>query len=222
MWLRVHVAEWETPYRQLIYWFVAALAFFVAISTVLWFGGFAGVPFAFLAAFVLVVSWLILLLLGLKAAWVRRREPRKALCAGAAPVGAFGLALALALPTTWAVAWAFDWAFFLSNHASYREVVRLTEEGRFDASVGEHQEHEGIMFLLDAGPPRRVAFPMPGGFLDNWSGLIYDPTGEVMLADGFDSETGEFAAPERITKLFYGDIVSCRHMLDSFYNCSFT
>ncbi|AKH41737.1 hypothetical protein WYH_00681 [Croceibacterium atlanticum] len=132
------------------------------------------------------------------------------------------MALAFALPVMWAVAWTFDWASFLNNRSDYEEVVRLAREGRFDAKVREYQEHDGTTFMLDEGPPRRVAFPMPGGFLDNWSGVIYDPTGEVMLADGFDSETGEFAAPERITKLFYGDIVSCRHMLGSFYNCSFT
>jgi len=222
MWLRIRVADWETPYRQLVYWFVSALGCFVAASTVVWFGGFLGVPFALLAAFVLAVSWLIVLLLGLKVAWVRRERPRQALYAAAAPFGAIGLALALALPMMWAVAWAYDWAFFLNNRSDYEEVVRLAEEGRFDASVREYQERDGITFMLDAGPPRRVAFPMPGGFLDNWSGVIYDPTGEVMLADGFDPETGEFAAPERITKLFYGDIVSCRHVLDSFYNCSFT
>ena len=222
MGLRVHVAEWETPYRQLVYWLIAALTCFVATSTVLWFGGFVGVPFAFLAAFVLAIGWLILLLLSLKVAWVRRGRPKQALYAAAAPLGAIGLALALALPVTWAAAWTLDWASFLNNRSDYEEVVRLVQKGQFDAKVREYQEHDGTKFMLDEGPPRRVAFPMPGGFLDNWSGVIYDPTGEVMLADGFDSETGEFAAPDRITKLFDGDIVSCRHMLGSFYNCSFT
>jgi hypothetical protein len=222
MWFRVHVAEWETPYRRLVYWFIAALACFVATSTLAWFGGFVGVPFVFIAALALAISWLILLLPSLQVARVRRDRPKQALYAATAPLGAIGLALVLALPVVWAVAWTFDWASFLNNRSDYEEVVRLAQEGRFDANVRDYQEHDGTTFMLDAGPPRRVAFPMPGGFLDNWSGVIYDPTGDVMLADGFDSESGEFTAPDRVTKLFYGDIVSCKHMLDSFYSCSFT
>lgn len=83
-------------------------------------------------------------------------------------------------------------------------------------------EHDnGITYSVDLGPPARVAFN-PAGMLDNWSGIIYDPTGDVMLADGFDTQTGKFIAPDRITKLFEGDLVSCRHLWDSYYDCSFT
>ena len=222
MWVRLHIAELEAPYRQLVYWFFAALACFLATSTVMWFGGFAGIWFALLAASVLALSWLVVLILGLRSAWVWREEPRKALYALVAPLVTLALALALALPVMWFAAWAFDWISFLSHRDRYEEVVRFAQEGQFDADAREYQEHDGITFTLDAGPPRRVAFPNPGGFLDNWSGVIYDPTGEVKLAAGFDSGTGEFVAPDRITKLFGGDLVSCRHLLGSFYNCSFT
>ena len=58
--------------------------------------------------------------------------------------------------------------------------------------------------------------------LDNWSGIIVDPTARVMEADGFDTATGEFAAPEEVTKLFDGDLVSCRHLWGDYYSCSFT
>ncbi len=58
--------------------------------------------------------------------------------------------------------------------------------------------------------------------LDNWSGIIYDPTGDVMLARGFDPVSGRFHAPDRITKLFEGDLVECRHLWSSYYSCSFT
>ena len=42
-----------------------------------------------------------------------------------------------------------------------------------------------------------------------------------MLADGFD-EQGRFHAPDRITKIFGGDLVSCRWLWGDYYTCSFT
>jgi hypothetical protein len=58
--------------------------------------------------------------------------------------------------------------------------------------------------------------------LDNWSGIIYDRTGDVMLAKGFDSTTGKFYAPDKVTKLFGGDLVGWRRLWGSYYSCSFT
>ncbi|WP_010543089.1 hypothetical protein [Sphingomonas elodea] len=81
-------------------------------------------------------------------------------------------------------------------------------------------EEDGVSFTTDPGPPLRVAFN-PAGFLNNWAGIIYDPTGDVMLAKGFDAK-GRFAAPERVTKLFGGDLVGCRHLWGAYYSCSFT
>ena len=79
----------------------------------------------------------------------------------------------------------------------------------------------GLDAIVDAGPPVRIAFMTSPGFLDNWSGIVFDPTGKVMLADGWDA-SGKFRAPEAITKLFDGDLVSCRHLWGDYYRCSFT
>jgi hypothetical protein len=91
---------------------------------------------------------------------------------------------------------------------------------RIDRKPEWHAEQGGIIYNVDLGPPVRVAFH-PEGMLDNWSGIIFDPTGEVMQADGFDAR-GNFVAPERITKLFGGDLVGCRHLWRDYYRCSFT
>ncbi|WP_121118084.1 hypothetical protein [Croceibacterium ferulae] len=221
MWCHVPFSEWETPRRQLLSWLIVAVCSFVVISAVMWFGGFIGVPVAMLAACGLTLAWVVLFVVSLNAAWDCRQDLGKSLLASVAPLGAFGLAVALALPVMWATAWVFDWTFVLRNHSSFQEIVRVAEAGRFDGSAGGYQEYKGTTFLIDEGPPKRVAFLKPGGFLDNWSGIVYDPTGDVMLADGWIA-TGQFVAPERITKLFDGDLVSCRPLLKNFYNCSFT
>ena len=104
------------------------------------------------------------------------------------------------------------------NHSSYQAIIA---EARESGDEQWYAEAHGIIYNVDAGPPVRVAFH-PGGMLDNWSAIVFDPTGDVMLADGFDSKTGEFAAPDRVTKLFYGDLVSCRPLWNDYYSCGFT
>lgn len=106
----------------------------------------------------------------------------------------------------------------------------IVNKNQYEAIIRKAQSHprpdwfaedDGVTYSVDVGPPVRVAFN-PAGILDNWSGIIYDPTGDVMLARGFDSKSGRYYAPDRITKLFDGDLVSCRHLWGSYYDCSFT
>lgn len=78
-----------------------------------------------------------------------------------------------------------------------------------------------ISSIADAGPPVRMAFVTNGGFLDNWSGIVFDPTGRVRLARGWDA-AGTFYAPREVTELFGGDIVECDHLVAAYYYCSFT
>lgn len=73
-------------------------------------------------------------------------------------------------------------------------------------------------YIIDRGPPVRVAFMWQSGVIDNWVGLVYDPTGVVMRANGSDGDIG--LGPVR--KLFGGDIVASRHLQDHWYLCSFT
>ena len=60
----------------------------------------------------------------------------------------------------------------------------------------------------DAGPPRRLAFSW-GGVIDNWAGIIYDPTGDIQDV-------------QRNRGVFGGDLVGCRLVREHFYLCSFT
>lgn len=104
------------------------------------------------------------------------------------------------------------------NYGHYETIVAKVD-AKPEASW--YEEDGGVTYSVDLGPPIRIAFN-PAGMLDNWSGIIYDPTGDVMLADGFDPVTGKFAAPDKVAKLFEGDLVDCRHLWGSYYHCSFT
>ena len=83
-------------------------------------------------------------------------------------------------------------------------------------------EPDGMIYHVDPGPPVRVAFN-PDGLGDNWTGIVFDPTGEVALARGFDTAIpGGYTAPDRIKKLFGGDMVGCTRLWGDYYRCSFS
>lgn len=126
--------------------------------------------------------------------------------------------LMAALPLLWAGGHLGNLSRLAANESDYREIINRARASR---KAEWYAEYGGITYSVDAGPPVRVAFN-PEGFLDNWSAIVFDPTGDVMLADGFDPTTGKFYAPERVTKLFDGDLVACRRLWGDYYNCSFT
>ena len=104
------------------------------------------------------------------------------------------------------------------NVRTYRTII--SELRAHPDQVERIERKFGVTLAVDRGPPLRVAFN-PEGMLDNWSGIVFDPTGEMMQADGFDA-SGRFRAPERITRLFGGDLMSCRRLCGDYYDCSFT
>lgn len=126
--------------------------------------------------------------------------------------------LMAALPLLWAGGHLGSLSRLAVNESNYREIIN---RARVSRKAESYAEYGGVTYSVDPGPPVRVAFN-PEGFLDNWSAIVFDPTGEVMLADGFDPTTGKFYAPERITKLFDGDLVACRKLWGDYYSCSFT
>lgn len=103
-------------------------------------------------------------------------------------------------------------------HERFEEIIA---KEKVAPSADGRGEFKGVSYWADPGPPVRVAF-FPEGLLDNWSALIYDPTGEMMQADGFDSLTGKFRAPDNVTNLFGGDLVWCRPVWGDYYECRFT
>ncbi len=97
---------------------------------------------------------------------------------------------------------------FRMRRANYVEIA--TSVARDPAvRVGERSAR-GIEHLVDAGPPVRVAFPEPGGLLDNWCAVIYDATGSLGAVDA------------SVSAIFGGDLVGCRRLDAVFFRCCFT
>lgn len=108
---------------------------------------------------------------------------------------------------------------FKVNFSEYETIIAETKQGKF---TNLYNEREGVRFLVELGPPVRVAFPQPGGILDNWEGIVYDPTGEVLKARGWTEPGTKLSAPPEIVGLFGGNIVTCSHVESNYYRCWFT
>lgn len=154
---------------------------------------------------------------GIRVAKYSKNFLGQALAIALAPV-LLALWLSAALPALWAGGFLGDLSRLAVNENHYRDIINMT---RISRKAEWYAEHKGVTYSVDVGPPVRIAFN-PAGLLDNWSAIVFDPTGDVMLADGFHPKTGRFYAPNRVTKLFHGDLVKCRPLWGDYYRCSFT
>lgn len=198
---------------------VASVPFLVAFVGA-WSSGFGfflfllGIPAAFLMLIVGAVAWFV-------RSYQRGKEVEatsdRIFIYAAAPL-LLVVTLCLSWPLLALGSYTGTMSRLVFNQGHYQAIIAKV---RSDPKPAWFQDDNGVTYSVDLGPPIRVAFN-PAGMLDNWSGIIYDPTGDVMLADGFDPKTGKFAAPDRVTKMFNGDLVSCRRLWGDYYDCSFT
>ena len=77
---------------------------------------------------------------------------------------------------------------FYSNVDEYNKIVAEFAKAPPSELSGSFDD---VRYVVDSGPPVRVAFPQPGGILDNWEGVVFDPTGEVEKAVGWTLRDGE-------------------------------
>jgi hypothetical protein len=130
-----------------------------------------------------------------------------------------GVTLTAAMPTLSAGMLTGAAVRLFWNQDRYEAIIEA-ERQRAGARSPGRRPADGIRYSVDAGPPLRVAFNSEG-IGDNWSGIVFDPTHEVMLANERD-DRGRSTAPSRVTELFGGDVVGCRRLWGDYFHCGFT
>jgi hypothetical protein len=129
------------------------------------------------------------------------------------------LAMAVAfLPLSIVGGWLTNRLRFLYERPGYEHVVAAATA---NPVRGYHDTGTGPSHIIDEGPPVRVAFPWPGGIVDNWCGAVYDPSAEVLKVNALKVGSSEWRASP-VTQLFDGDMIWCEHLSGSYYLCCFT
>lgn len=202
---------------------------FFALSTMIpliigftgdWSAGFGsllfilGIPVALAALILGTIVWLVR---GLNLPIPNTTKIKRAAAICISPL-LFAATLMVSLPMLKAGSFLGSFTRLVVNHGHYETIIAKAQAS---SSPSSFEVDNGVTYSTDLGPPVRVAFN-PEGILDNWSGIIYDPTGDVMLANGFDQKTGKFYGPARVTQLFGGYLVSCVRLWRDYYRCDFT
>jgi hypothetical protein len=176
--------------------------FYHTINDELWVGSLLLDGFLLILALVIVVTGLI----------AARHRTGRLRCLAIVLVVAGLAALMWTTPTGKVAATYFR---LWQNESTYQEIVnQLTDDPA--AEVAARTE-------VDPGPPLRIAFSW-GGIIDNWHGIVHDPSGEVLKARQFKSDWSNWDDPELrpIKYLFGGDMRSARHLWGHWYYCTFT
>jgi hypothetical protein len=149
---------------------------------------------------------------------IRHRDQRRSVAISLVAIAVAALGFA---PTARFGASLTTEARFALQRSRYERVISSVR----DSSPGEgSHEVNGLRYVVDAGPPVRLAFPWPGGVTDNWCGAIFDPTKVVLQANRFNGDWSQWhnQVSVEVIRLFGGDMLYCRELDAPFYHCCFT
>ena len=107
---------------------------------------------------------------------------------------------------------------------AYSEII---EKAKLEAGP-QKGTHLGIRYESETDPVFRVSFSW-GGIIDNWYGIIYDPSGKIMRCNESDPrfpdqgpEVPEDKERSQIRMVFGGVLYKAEKLSDHWYLCWFT
>jgi len=204
-WTHPHFVACRNCMFGILFAFFLSSVFYASLSVLV---------FSVIFTFVLVSFFVWLSISGFVRAFDEYETNLSRRCFAIAAPLIFVLTIFLALPVLWAGLWINTWWTYFSVKSDLVEIYNNPK------SETEIRKQYGNQFRVENKGDLKVAFSR-GGFLNNWSAIIYDPTHEVSKADGFDEEGG-LTAPDHVKSIFGGDLVSCSNIWGHYYGCSFT
>lgn len=133
--------------------------------------------------------------LGVSALAIRKQRSRRAVLA---------VVIILGFWCVWLYAPVRDiglWVRFAIEESRYAQALEAVTQGRQPGCVADNT------CQFEPGPPARLAFSW-GELGDTWTGVIVDPTGDIMN-------------PDRSWSAFAGRLAACRALRGPYYLCSF-
>ena len=108
----------------------------------------------------------------------------------------------------------FDWGryvlFQIRKPAYLQQLAQANQRGHVPDGLG----------YTENGPPKLHAFYWQRGVVDNWSGVVYDPTGRI--AEINDSVGWDEIRSHDLSDLFGGTYFRCQNVGGGWYICWFT
>ena len=202
--------------KRLAWMFLTVTGMLAIVSFVArWSTGLGCIVFLFVAPFLVVFLAVFGVVhtvrgFGLALRAIRLRDRVSAAAAAPVAIAAILLAAPSAVTTGFYLG---SLSRLLVNRSDYDAIIANAE---CVPSTGTgFQEFRGIQYSVDRGPPLRIAFA-PEGILDSWSGIIFDPSGELSRA------RRRGGIPDEIRGIFGGDLIGCRPLWGDYYQCTFT
>ncbi len=110
-------------------------------------------------------------------------------------------------------------ARFYVLKSGYEAIVKEAEQG---LTEGDRIDQGRSGFYIDDGVPVRVGFPW-NGVLDNWCGVVFDPTDELSHVCGDDGLNPEVFVKDPVLRRLFGDKMTyCERLQKGWYFCCFT
>ena len=218
--LAIRSARLSTTIRpDLLAFLGSALSVSVLLAAAFWWVGIAGSFLAIVAVPALLIWAAVIIALRAVQAWRIRQFPSKAAYMVLTPVAvlcATPIAFVLAF---WITTELLTWGTLAVKSPSYSHIIELSLKNRLPhrGTTAFQTAEDGTLFQAERQASRRIDFPLPGGFLNNWSGILYDPAGigrreNIIQADGTDKDLFDD----------WWTIEKCTHMVGHFYSCGFS
>ncbi|WP_165249123.1 hypothetical protein [Paludisphaera soli] len=145
----------------------------------------------------------------------------------AVAAGGFVVLVLIVSPILWPhLAASGNWAQvrldFARNRSNYERIVAQLMK-RPDPTSGR-SKIDGVSYEVEPGPPLRIAFPLPGGILDNWTAIAYDPSEEVLRMGPVGRKPSRWDDPdlEEVRLWFGGELRRAWRLGGGFFYCIFT
>lgn len=189
----------QIPLKSVAAWLLAFVVCYVVTMLTLWWGDpwtafFLGSVFLLLLA----VGWVLGLILAWRSAADQKAARRAIFLRAIAPLLAIPLALLVFRYTALPLQYSLDWLWFKAHESTLEEIISLIEGENIGLSPGTEHRFKDVTYLVDQGPPKRVAFEFRKTHATSQYILRHEP----LFGD---------------TKSF-----SCRRLSDEYDLCSFS
>jgi hypothetical protein len=211
--------EWPMSSQILIPYLLIGAFFSALISAAIFWYGIGGGFFAVFVSPCFAIGALIVIGSGVADGWRSRKNLRRAIVTAVVPllgVCLSPIAFVIVMSTT---DHAFVWGIFAVNQHSYARIVDLAAHNRLPRQTRPAPQFaaDGTAFEAERKPPHRIAFILPGGFLNNWDGILYDPEGIGIRPHAVQSDD----TPGDLFDNWW-TIGGCTHIVSNYFDCGFS